>query len=63
MEILLDDGSLTSNVKDVISKWEKDYSNLYNSSINPLITGDNNLNINTNTNFGIGEHISIYFRS
>ena len=63
MEILLDDGSLTSNVKDVISKWEKDYSNLYNSSINPLITGDNNLNINTNTNFGLGEHISIYFRS
>ena len=32
MEVLLDDGSLTADVKEVLSKWEKDYSNLYNSS-------------------------------
>ena len=58
MEVLLDDGSLTSNVKDVLSKWERDYSNLYNTSTDPLSTSDQILN-NTNTNFGLDEHISI----
>ena len=57
MEVLLDDGSLTCNVKDVLSKWEKDYSNLYNTSSDPsIITLDNN---EDNSNFGLDEHISI----
>ena len=58
MEVLLDDGSLTSDVKDVLSKWEKEYSNLYNSTSDPLITIDHNLD-NINTSFILDEHISI----
>ena len=60
MEVLLGDGSLTTDVKEVLSKWEKDYSNLYNSSTSPIenTTSNNNFN-NTGTSSILDDHISI----
>ena len=36
MSVRLPDGSITSNIDEVLSKWEEDYKNLYNPNIESL---------------------------
>lgn len=57
MEVKLDDGSISSNLKEVLSKWKNDFSNLFNIDIVAA-------NVNCNpTNNSETEEIGLPFNS
>ena len=50
-EVRLEDGSFTNNKKEVLNKWQNDFSNIYNAGDASGDADPNNFDINNNNNF------------
>ena len=61
MEVVLDNGCLTKDVKEVLLKWERDYSNLLNANHHNDTSEQVRSNINTSDEYDdfLNAHISI----
>lgn len=62
MQIVLDDGSLSNDVKLVLNKWKTDFSSLLNSNSSTDLNDVNNSNLRTNSvnNVDLDADISIF---
>ena len=62
MQIVLDDGSLSNDVKLVLNKWKTDFSSLLNSNSSADLNDVNNSNLRTNSvnNVDLDADISIF---
>ena len=49
-EVKLEDGSITNNKKEVLNKWQNDFSNIYNAGEASDDIDPNDFNINDNYN-------------
>ena len=58
MEVLLSDGSLSTDVKDVLIKWEHDYSKLLNTS-NETLNYEHSQNACSTSDIVLDRNISI----
>ncbi len=60
MEVLLDNGTLSNNVKDVLRKWEHDFSNLLNVSSTEIHDSVSNVTDFTSHDAELDKYISIF---